>query len=295
MSSPRKVTCNRPSTYTGAVGSSKEPGREMPMSACFDSPGPFTTHPITATRRSSTPGWASRHTGMRSRRYPWISSAICWKNVEVVRPQPGQAVTCGVNRRNPSDCSTCCATRTSSVRSPPGLGVSDTRIVSPIPSASTIANPAALAMMPLLPRPASVSPRCRGKSQREASRRYTSARSATCDTFAEMMIRSCGSPTSSARAAERIPLSIIASRYTSRASSGSARRAFASIIAVSRSWSSEPQFTPMRTGLSLARATSTIVLKFSSRRLLPTLPGLMRYLASTSAQRGWRTSSRWPL
>src|SRR2546426_1132124 len=47
---------NFPPTYTGALGSSKVPGSEMPMSACFDSPGPFTTHPITATRSVSTPG-----------------------------------------------------------------------------------------------------------------------------------------------------------------------------------------------------------------------------------------------
>jgi hypothetical protein len=68
----------------------------------------------------------------------------------------------------------------------------------------------------------------------------------------------------------------------------SAARAFASIIAVSRSWSREPQLTPMRTGLSLATATSTIARKFSSRRLAPTFPGLMRYLASARAQAGCR-------
>src|SRR3989475_5696746 len=73
-----------------------------------------------------------------------MSSAISWKNVEVVRPQPGQAETCGVKLRNPSDWSTCCATCTSSVRSPPGRGVSDTRIVSPIPSCSRMERPAAL-------------------------------------------------------------------------------------------------------------------------------------------------------
>ena len=52
----------------------------------------------------------------------------------MVRPQPGQAVTCGVKLRIPSDCRICCATMTSSVRSPPGAGVSDTRMVSPMPS-----------------------------------------------------------------------------------------------------------------------------------------------------------------
>ena len=38
------------------------------MLACFDSPGPFTTQPITATFISSTPGTRSRHTGICSRR-----------------------------------------------------------------------------------------------------------------------------------------------------------------------------------------------------------------------------------
>ena len=37
------------------------------------------------------------------------------------------------------------------------------------------------------------------------------------------------------------------------------------------------------TGLSLSSAIWTMVRKFSSRRLLPTLPGLMRYLASVCA------------
>ena len=67
-----------------------------------------------------------------------MSSAMCWKNVDVVRPQPGHAVTCGAKLRSPSDWRICCATSTSSVRSPFGFGVSETRIVSPIPSASRI-------------------------------------------------------------------------------------------------------------------------------------------------------------
>src|SRR5690606_34343675 len=60
------------------------------------------------------------------------------------------------------DCRICWHTRTSSVRSPPGRGVSDTRMVSPIPSASRIARPAVLATMPFMPMPASVKPRCSG-------------------------------------------------------------------------------------------------------------------------------------
>jgi uncharacterized protein len=61
-----------------------------------------------------------------------------------------------------SDCSTCWQMRTSSVRSPLGAGVKDTRIVSPIPSLSKIDNPAADATIPFDPMPASVRPRCSG-------------------------------------------------------------------------------------------------------------------------------------
>ena len=66
--SPLRVTVNRPSTYTGALGSSKVPGSEMPMWECLDSPGPLTTQPITATFMVSTPGWFSFHFGICSRR-----------------------------------------------------------------------------------------------------------------------------------------------------------------------------------------------------------------------------------
>jgi len=55
MASPLSVSLSAPSTKTGALGSSKVPGSEMPMSACLDSPGPLTTQPITATFSSSTP------------------------------------------------------------------------------------------------------------------------------------------------------------------------------------------------------------------------------------------------
>ena len=91
-----------------------------------------------------------------------MSRAISWKNVEVVRPQPGQAETWGTKARSPSDWSTCWATWTSSVRSPPGSGVRLTRIVSPMPSSSRMARPAVEPMMPFAPIPASVSPRCSG-------------------------------------------------------------------------------------------------------------------------------------
>ena len=41
----------------------------------------------------------------------------------MVRPQPGQLVTCGMKLRMPRDCRICWPQRTSSVRSPPGVGV----------------------------------------------------------------------------------------------------------------------------------------------------------------------------
>src|SRR5260370_1146339 len=53
--SPRSVLTSLPSTYTGATGSSNVPGSEIPRLACFDSPGPLTTQPITATVIASTP------------------------------------------------------------------------------------------------------------------------------------------------------------------------------------------------------------------------------------------------
>ena len=62
------------------------------------------------------------------------------------------------------------------------------------------------------------------------------------------MIWSVRRPYFSASAAECSALSTIASIVTSRASLGSASCAFSSIMLVSSAWSSEPQFTPMRTG-----------------------------------------------
>ena len=83
----------------------------------------------------------------------------------MVRPQPGHAVTIGVNARRPMVCSSSCATTTSCVRGAPGSGVSEMRIVSPMPSCSSTASAALEATMPLLPMPASVRPRCRAKSR----------------------------------------------------------------------------------------------------------------------------------
>ena len=63
--------------------------------------------------------------------------------------------------------------------------------------------------------------------------------------------------------------------------------AFSSIRCVSSSWSSEPQLAPMRTGLPCLIAVSTMAPNWRSFfSLKPTLPGLMRYLSSASAQAG---------
>ena len=91
-----------------------------------------------------------------------MSRAISWKNVDVVRPQPGHAETWGRNERRPIDWRTCWATSTSSSRPAPGSGVSETRIVSPMPSLSRIARPAVDVTIPFMPIPASVRPRWSG-------------------------------------------------------------------------------------------------------------------------------------
>ena len=67
----------------------------------------------------------------------------------------------------------------------------------------------------------------------------------------------------------------------------SAERAFSSIKWVSSSSSSEPQLAPMRTVLPWRIAVSTIAENCRSfLSLKPTLPGLIRYLSSASAQAG---------
>ena len=65
---------------------------------------------------------------------PWPLQEARWKNVLVVRPQPGQETTVGVKARSPMLCRISWATITSWQRSPPGSGVNDTRTVSPMPS-----------------------------------------------------------------------------------------------------------------------------------------------------------------
>ena len=121
-------------------------------------------------------------------------------------------------------------------------------------------------------------------------------RSCTPLTLAESTIASCGWPSSSARAALCRQDSTTAARIMSLALRGVGEALFSSIIRVSRSESRLPQLTPMRTGFACRTAISIISANCGSRLLpRPTLPGLMRYLASASAQPGWAFSSLWPL
>src|SRR5688500_13112685 len=109
-------------------------------------------------------------------------------------------------------------------------------------------------------------------------------------------MRSAGRPMSRAYCALASAERIRASRITSSASSGFARAWFSSIMRARCSGSSEPQFTPMRTGLPYSIAFSTMVENWSSRfEPWPTLPGLMRYLSSTWAHSGTWARSLWPL
>ena len=88
----------------------------------------------------------------------------------------------------------------------------------------------------------------------------------------------------------------MASRVTARASRGLGEAVFSSISLVSSSWSSDPQLAPIRTGLSFLLAISMMSANCVSRLFLkPTLPGLMRYLSSASAQAGYSASSLWPI
>lgn len=69
-------------------------------------------------------------------------------------------MTIGVKLRSPMVCRISCATMTSFSRGAPGSGVSEMRMVSPMPSCSSTDSAAVEATIPLLPMPASVRPRC---------------------------------------------------------------------------------------------------------------------------------------
>ena len=125
---------------------------------------------------------------------------------------------------------------------------------------------------------------------------YTSIRSRTPETFALSTIWSRRNPYRSAAAALSKADTTIASIITSRAGRGSTSFEFSSIILVSNAWSSEPQFTPIRTGFRYSTATSTMVRKLSSSlRPIEQFPGLILYFDNACAAAGYLVSSRCPL
>ena len=98
----------------------------IPISASFASPGPFTTHPITATLISSGMSATISST--------WFASLI---RLILVLPQVGQDTTSIPPLRSPSVLRISFAVRISSTGSP----VRETRIVLPIPSWRMIPSP----------------------------------------------------------------------------------------------------------------------------------------------------------
>ena len=112
MCSPFSVTVFTPSTNTGATGRlARARQADADVRRACDSPGPFTTQPMTATCIVLDAGIARRARPASARAgSSGSSSASSWKNVLVVRPQPGQAITSGANERRPIVCSISCAT-----------------------------------------------------------------------------------------------------------------------------------------------------------------------------------------
>src|SRR5438270_411719 len=92
MEGPRRVRNFLPSTNTGAAGASPVPGREMPILACLDSPGPLTMQPMTATLSVSTPGYCVFQPGISSRMKSWIERASSW-NVVAACPGCGRTTS----------------------------------------------------------------------------------------------------------------------------------------------------------------------------------------------------------
>ena len=134
----------------------------IPISAFRASPIPFTIHPMTAICVLSNPLYFRDHSGIFSRIRSFTYFARIWNLSELVRPHPGQLTICGSKDRNPIDWRISRQTCTSSDLEAPGSGVSETRIVSPIPCSRSIESAAEDELTHFVPDPASVRPRWRG-------------------------------------------------------------------------------------------------------------------------------------
>src|SRR5712691_5080098 len=118
-----------------------------PMSAARASPGPLTSQPMTAM-------WIS---SLRPRNSSSTSLASLTRSTSA-RPQEGQDTKVSPPVRSPRALRMSIPTRTSSV----GSALSETRIVSPIPSESSAPRPTADLIVPTPGVPASVTPRWNG-------------------------------------------------------------------------------------------------------------------------------------
>ena len=119
----------------------------MPKSASRASPGPLTTHPITATLIGALMD------AKRSSTIPAMSNKLTWH-----RPHVGQEIIVAPKFRNPKLLKILRPTSISCIGSP----VRDTRKVSPIPSNNKAPMPIADLMVPCFIVPASVTPKCKG-------------------------------------------------------------------------------------------------------------------------------------
>ena len=103
----------------------------------------------------------------------------------------------------------------------------------------------------------------------------------------EMTIWFAVSPASRASAVDSSAEMTMHALMISSECRSSRRSVFSCILAITRSWFSDPPLTPIRTGLPASRAILQIVANCSSRRFpVPTFPGLIRYLASAPAHAG---------
>ena len=127
-----------------------------PRSASRASPGPLTMHPITATRMGAVTFLS-----------PSVTAFASWMTSTWARPQLGHEMMSNLRLRSPMYSSSLQPTLTSST----GGADRDTRIVSPMPSASSAPNARHDLMVPCHAGPASVTPRCSGQSPLDASSR----------------------------------------------------------------------------------------------------------------------------
>ena len=268
------------------------------MLECLDSPGPFTTQPITATFIFSTPGRL---------RFP-LRHLLAQVGLDLVghvlEEGAGGAAAAGAGgdlRREAADARAIAEsageTMTSSVRSPLGSGVSEARMVSPMPSCSSGAKRSRGGHDSLAAEAGFGETQVQRVIAGRGQRRYTSIRSCTPLTLALRMMRSCAQAVALGGAADSTALATMASmrhlarvlglrqRASSHPSCGSAARHRASpssrrcVPAYRSRW-------PLRSWCGNYRPSCVPI---------STLPGLMRYFARARAHSGYFLSRICPL